>query len=74
MELGRITGLDPADPHFEDTDPIIRLDESDAFYVDIIHTDANPILSGLKLIRTWLNPGACVMLAQHYLGEIKHSD
>ena len=46
LELGRITGLDPADPHFEETDPIIRLDETDAFYVDAIHTDANPVLSG----------------------------
>ena len=46
LELGRITGLDPADPHFEETDAIIRLDETDAYYVDAIHTDANPLLSG----------------------------
>ncbi len=50
MELGRITGLDPADPHFEETDPLIRLDETDAYYVDIIHTDANPLLSGVDVI------------------------
>ena len=58
MVLGRITGLDPADPHFEETDPIVRLDETDAYYVDIIHTDANPLLSGVEFIRiakTFLN-------------------
>jgi hypothetical protein len=45
LELGRITGLDPAEPHFELTHPRVRLDETDAFYVDVIHTDANPLMS-----------------------------
>ena len=50
LQLGRITGLDPAEPHFEWTHPIVRLDETDAFYVDVIHTDANPLMSfGLGL-------------------------
>ena len=50
LQLGRITGLDPAEPHFEYTHPIVRLDETDAFYVDVIHTDANPLMSfGLGL-------------------------
>jgi hypothetical protein len=44
-----IPGLDPADPHFEGTDPIVRLDETDAYYVDAIHTDANPLLSGKEM-------------------------
>ncbi len=50
LQLGRITGLDPAEPHFEKTHPMVRLDETDAFYVDVIHTDANPLMSlGLGL-------------------------
>ncbi|XP_046638843.1 pancreatic lipase-related protein 2-like [Daphnia pulicaria] len=44
--LGRITGMDPADPYFENTEPLIRLDPTDALFVDVIHTDAGPILSG----------------------------
>ncbi|KDR08048.1 pancreatic lipase-related protein 2-like [Zootermopsis nevadensis] len=44
--LGRITGLDPAEPHFSKTDPIVRLDPTDADFVDVIHTDAGPFLSG----------------------------
>ena len=31
--------MDPAGPYFENTDPIVRLDPSDALYVDAIHTD-----------------------------------
>lgn len=46
LTLGRITGLDPAEPLFSDTDPIVRLDRSDANYVDVIHTDALPFTSG----------------------------
>ncbi|KAK3592298.1 hypothetical protein CHS0354_030440 [Potamilus streckersoni] len=37
--LGRITGLDPAAPNFIDTDPLVRLDRTDAGFVDVIHTD-----------------------------------
>ena len=33
-------GLDPAGPYLSYTDPEVRLDPSDARFVDVIHTDA----------------------------------
>ncbi|XP_060081751.1 pancreatic triacylglycerol lipase-like [Ylistrum balloti] len=44
QNLGRITGLDPADPYFQYTDPEVRLDHTDAMFVDVIHTDGESIL------------------------------
>ncbi|GFO19597.1 pancreatic lipase-related protein 2 [Plakobranchus ocellatus] len=38
-KVGRITGLDPADPNFQDMPEIVRLDQSDAKFVDVIHTN-----------------------------------
>lgn len=49
VTVGRITGLDPAEPHFSQTDPVVRLDPSDALYVDIIHTDSRPFIAGGEL-------------------------
>lgn len=45
-KLGRITGLDPAEPHFSNTSPMVRLDPTDATFVTSIHTDCNPFISG----------------------------
>ncbi|KAF0027642.1 hypothetical protein F2P81_020383 [Scophthalmus maximus] len=47
--LARITGLDPAEPYFQDSDPSVRLDTSDAAFVDVIHTDGLPFNSKLGL-------------------------
>jgi len=42
--LGRISGMDPAGPYFTGTLPMVRLDPTDAEFVDVIHTDADTIL------------------------------
>ncbi len=43
-------GLDPAGPYFENTDPKVRLDPTDALFVDVIHTDgAHNLLLGLGI-------------------------
>ncbi|XP_078574623.1 pancreatic triacylglycerol lipase-like [Branchiostoma floridae x Branchiostoma japonicum] len=47
--VGRITGLDPADPYFQGTDPIVRLDPTDAQFVDVIHSDAGFFFTQLGL-------------------------
>ncbi|XP_019877450.1 pancreatic triacylglycerol lipase [Aethina tumida] len=41
--LGRITGLDPAEPYFQGMPAHVRLDPSDAELVDVIHTDGKGI-------------------------------
>lgn len=37
-------GLDPAEPYFQYLPEHVRLDPSDAKFVDVIHTDAKTIL------------------------------
>ncbi|KAL8610577.1 hypothetical protein ACOMHN_006296 [Nucella lapillus] len=39
--MARISGLDPSDPYFKNTPPQVRLDPSDAQFVDVIHTDTS---------------------------------
>lgn len=47
--------MDPAGPLFESQDPIARLDETDADFVDVIHSNGeNLILGGLG---SWLPMG-----------------
>ncbi|KAG6446400.1 pancreatic lipase-related protein 2 [Manduca sexta] len=43
LKLGRITGLDPAAPYFSKTVTLVRLDRSDAKFVDVIHSNAMPL-------------------------------
>ncbi|KAM8924240.1 pancreatic triacylglycerol lipase-like [Pelodytes ibericus] len=47
--ISRITGLDPAEPYFQGTPAEVRLDPSDANFVDVIHTDAAPVIPNLGL-------------------------
>lgn len=41
--LRRITAMDPAEPYFQGMPPKVRIDPSDAQFVDVIHTDSKSI-------------------------------
>lgn len=47
--IARLTALDPAQPGFEGFDKLVRLDESDADFVDVVHTSAKPFIPTLGL-------------------------
>ncbi|XP_035795010.1 pancreatic triacylglycerol lipase-like [Anopheles albimanus] len=49
LRLGRITGLDPAELAFTETHERVRLDPSDAQFVDIVHSDATPFVPHIGL-------------------------
>ncbi|CAL1268599.1 unnamed protein product, partial [Larinioides sclopetarius] len=42
-DLGRITALDPAGFLFRFTDRKVQIDDTDAIFVDVIHTNPAPI-------------------------------
>ncbi|KAF1509283.1 Pancreatic triacylglycerol lipase, partial [Eudyptula minor] len=42
-----LSGLDPAQPYFQSTPIEVRLDKSDAEFVDVIHTDSAPTIPNL---------------------------
>ena len=37
--------MDPAEPYFQNMDEVVRLDPSDALFVDVIHSDAGSFYS-----------------------------
>ena len=39
QKVGRISCLDPAAPEFEEKPELVREDDSEAIFVDVIHTD-----------------------------------
>ncbi|XP_077862180.1 inactive pancreatic lipase-related protein 1-like [Saccoglossus kowalevskii] len=47
--IGRITGLDPGALAFEDEDPAVRLESTDAQFVDVIHTAAGNSITNIGI-------------------------
>lgn len=81
LHLGRITGMDPAEPLFAQTETVVRLDRTDAKFVDIIHSDASSFVSegGLGLFEAighvdfypngGYNQPGCNQNMQHYMNQ-----
>ena len=68
------SGLDPAGPLFEGYDPTVRLDKSDADYVDIIHSNGESLIVGgfgawepLGHVDFYPNGGRAQRGCQHFL-------
>ena len=60
LGIGRITGLDPAGPNFDlNSDLNRKLDRTDAEFVDVIHTCAGLLGTGLELgtVEFYVNNG-----------------
>ncbi|XP_012276801.1 pancreatic triacylglycerol lipase [Orussus abietinus] len=47
--IARITALDPAQPGFQGKAASIRINDSDASFIDVVHTDGKPFLPFLGL-------------------------
>lgn len=54
------SGLDPAGFGFESKDPSVRLDKTDALFVDVIHTDGQPILTFGRWLKKYNSVGDSV--------------
>ncbi|KAG1653732.1 Pancreatic triacylglycerol lipase [Nymphon striatum] len=48
-KISRISGLDPAEPYYDGMPRSVRLDTTDAKFVDIIHTDDSSILGIVRV-------------------------
>ncbi|KAL8577661.1 hypothetical protein ACOMHN_060772 [Nucella lapillus] len=52
--IARISGMDPAGPLFESTDPAVRINPTDADFVDCIHSDGVPLKDmGFGTLSAW---------------------
>ncbi|XP_066298151.1 pancreatic lipase-related protein 2-like [Branchiostoma lanceolatum] len=47
--IGRITALDASEPYFDGMDAVVKLDPTDALFVDVIHSDGSPFIGTLGM-------------------------